>query len=78
MIILFIMVIHFLGAVCAMYYIFHNEPFLAAYLVVSLTISAIAGNLRAWKGNRMNFEEKRELRLQISQMLADAGLNQGR
>ena len=25
----------------------------------------------------MNFEEKRELRLQISQMLADAGLNQG-
>lgn len=25
----------------------------------------------------MNLEEKRELRLQISQMLADAGLNQG-
>ena len=25
----------------------------------------------------MNFEEKRELRLQISQLLADAGLNQG-
>lgn len=25
----------------------------------------------------MNFEEKRELRLQISQMLADVGLNQG-
>lgn len=29
------------------------------------------------EGDRMNFEEKRELRLQISQMLADAGLNQG-
>ena len=26
----------------------------------------------------MNYEEKRELRLQISQLLADAGLNQGR
>lgn len=25
----------------------------------------------------MNYEEKRELRLQISQLLADAGLNQG-
>lgn len=26
----------------------------------------------------MNIEEKRELRLQISQLLADAGMNQGR
>lgn len=48
-ILLFIIVIHFLGAVCAMYCIFHNEPFLAAYLVVSLTISAISGHLRAWE-----------------------------
>lgn len=52
MIILFIMVIHFLGAVCAMYCIFHNDPFLAAYLVVSLTISAISGHLRAWEGGQ--------------------------
>lgn len=52
MIILFIMVIHFLGAICAMYCIFHNDPFLAAYLVLSLTTSAIAGNLRAWKGDK--------------------------
>ena len=29
------------------------------------------------RGTVMNLEEKRELRLQISQMLADAGLNQG-
>lgn len=29
------------------------------------------------RGIGMNLEEKRELRLQISQMLADAGLNQG-
>lgn len=49
MIILFIIVIHFLGAVCAMYCIFHNEPFLAAYLVISLMTSAIAGNLKAWE-----------------------------
>lgn len=26
----------------------------------------------------MNYEEKRELRLQISQLLADAGMNQGK
>lgn len=52
MIILFIMVIHFLGAVCAMYCIFHDEQFLAAYLVLSLTTSAIAGNLRAWEGEQ--------------------------
>ena len=50
MIILFIMVIHFLGAICAMYCIFHDEPFLAAYLVMSLMTSAIAGNLKAWEG----------------------------
>ena len=52
MIILFIIVIHFLGAVCAMYCIFHNEPFLAAYLVISLMVSAIAGNLKAWEGEQ--------------------------
>lgn len=28
--------------------------------------------------NYMNYEEKRELRLQISQMLSDAGMNQAR
>lgn len=52
MIILFIIVIHFLGAICAMYCIFHNDPFLAAYLVVLLTTSAIAGNLKAWEGEQ--------------------------
>lgn len=52
MIILFIIVIHFLGAVCAMYCIFHNEPFLAAYLVMSLMTSAISGHLRAWEGEQ--------------------------
>ena len=52
MIILFITVIHLLSAVCAIYCIFHDEPFLAAYLVMSLMTSAITGNLKAWKGEQ--------------------------
>lgn len=51
-ILLFIIVIHFLGAVCAMYCIFHDEQFLAAYLVLSLTISAISGHLKVWEGRQ--------------------------
>ena len=52
MIILFIVAIHLSCAVCAMYCIFYNEPFLAAYLVMSLTISAISGHLKVWEGRQ--------------------------
>lgn len=52
MIMLFIIAIHLLCAVCAIYCIFHDEPFLAAYLVMSLMTSAISGNLRAWEGEQ--------------------------
>lgn len=34
--------------------------------------------VRVYRTIIMTYEEKRELRLQISQLLADAGLNQGR
>ena len=49
MIILLIFVIHLLCAVCAIYCIFHDEPFLAAYLVMSLMVSTIEGHLIAWE-----------------------------
>lgn len=49
MIILFTIAIHLLCAGCAIYCIFHDEPFLAAYMVMVLMISAIKGHLKVWE-----------------------------
>lgn len=49
MIILLTVVTHLLCAVYAIYCIFHDEPFLAAYLVMALMTSAIKGHLKEWE-----------------------------